>query len=234
MDRGRMPSRSAAALLALGLMAGQAGAQANDQFSGVWMIETPMPQVHTVKGALPPFKPAARKLYDARIAARKAGDTSFDGATWCASLGVPRVMFVPYPFEIVVRPTRVAFLYEWNWWSRVVDMSGAPLEVISPNSMGVARGRWDGGALVVETNGLDEGTLLDSAGAPHSEDAKVTERLTLQGNDVLEDLIRVDDPENYTQPWETRVTYRRQAGASIPEDVCLDRIKAGEPAVKGD
>ena len=168
------------------------------------------------------------------MAARRAGDVSFDHSSWCASLGIPRLMFVPYPFEIVVRPKQVAFLYEWNWWARVVDMSGAALDVISPTSMGVATGKWEGGALVIQTKGLEDTTLLDSAGAPHSEEITVTERLKLKGADLLQDRIKIDDPKTFTRPWETLITYRRQRNTVIQEDVCLDRIKAGEPYVKGE
>ena len=210
-------------------------AQPNERLSGVWLVEKPVFRVETLAKSPPPFKPEAAKIYQARIAARRAGDTSFDSGTWCASLGVPRITFVPYPFEIVVRPKQVAFLYEWNWWARVVDMSGAALDVISPTSMGVATGKWEGDVLVVQTKGLEDATLVDSAGAPHSERMTVTERFQLRGADLLEDRIKIDDPETFTRPWETLVTYRRQPPDTvIREDVCLDRIRAGEPSVKGE
>lgn len=88
--------------------------------------------------------------------------------------------------------------------------------------------------LVIETIGLKERTFLDSAGLPHSEDAKVTERLRLQSPDVLEDLISIEDPAFYSRAWQTRVLYQRQAQKEIREDTCLDRIKAGEAAIKGE
>jgi hypothetical protein len=223
---------AATAMLANGA-AHAADAQPNEKFSGVWTAQTPVFSVRTLTSTPPPFRPEAERIYRARIAARRAGDTSFDHSTWCASLGIPRLMFVPYPFEIVVRPKQVAFLYQWNWWARLVDMSGTALDVISPTSMGVATGKWEGDTLVVQTTGLEDTTLLDSAGAPHSEQLVVTERFELKGTDVLQDRIKIDDPQTFTQPWETLVTYRRQPNAVIREDVCLDRIKAGEPSVKG-
>jgi hypothetical protein len=211
-----------------------ADAEPHEKLSGVWLVETPVLRVRTLTGTSPPFRPEAARVYQERIAERRAGDTSFDHTTWCASLGVPRLMFVSYPFEIVVRPKQVAFLYEWNWWARVVDMTGAALDVISPTSMGVATGKWEGSTLVVQTKGLEDTTLLDSAGAPHSEQTVITERFELKGADVLRDRITIDDPQTFTRPWETLVTYRRQRNAVIHEDVCLDRIKAGEPSVKGE
>ena len=100
--------------------------------------------------------------------------------------------------------------------------------------MGVASGEWDGSFLVVQTKGFEESTLIDSAGMPHSGQMTVTERFTLQDPNILEDRIKIDDPKTFTEPWETLVTFQRKPGAQIQEDVCLDRIKAGKPAVKGD
>lgn len=98
--------------------------------------------------------------------------------------------------------------------------------------MGLSKGKWEGDTLVVETGRLSHLTLIDSAGMPHSDDFKLTERIRLRSPDVLENRIRIEDPGVFTQPWETMVTYKRQRDATIEEDVCLDRIKTGAPAVK--
>jgi hypothetical protein len=224
----------AAVLIAQCTVIGVAHAQSHPDLAGVWLITKPVFEVKTVDGATPPFLPGVEKTYRQRIAARHAGDISFDQSTWCASVGIPRLMFIPYSFEIVERPNRVAFLYTWNWWARTVDMSGAKLDVLTPTSMGVASGKWDGNSLVVETKGLEESTLIDSAGMPHSGEITVTERLSLKDPNVLEDRIKIDDPKTFTGPWDTLVTYQRKPGGQVQEDVCLDRIRAGKPAVMGD
>jgi hypothetical protein len=211
-----------------------AHAQSKPDLSGVWQIKQPVFEVKTIDGSAPPFRPGVGQIYQQHIASRRAGDTSFDQATWCASVGFPRIMFIPYPFEIVVRPDRIAFLYTWNWWARVVDMSGADPDVVAPTSMGVATGKWEGGSLVTRTKGLESSTLIDSAGMPHSEQMTVTERFTLKDANILEDRIEIDDAKTFTRPWETLVVYQRKPGAQIQEDVCLDRIAAGKPAVEGD
>jgi hypothetical protein len=74
--------------------------------------------------------------------------------------------------------------------------------------------------------------LLDGAGLPHSQALKITEHVSLRSPDVLVDRIRIEDPEVFTTSWETLVTYKRQRDAVIEEDVCLDRIKNNQPAVK--
>jgi hypothetical protein len=202
-----------------------------ERLNGVWLIDEARDELRTADGSPPPLLPEARRVYEQNKASRQSGDTYFDRATWCASPGLPRLALVGHPFEIIVNPLEVAFLYEWNRWARLVDMSGAEFEVLYPMSFGTATGHFDGDVLVIETRGLMHETVMDSAGMPHSDDLVMTERYRLLGDDVLENRIRFDDPETFAAPWETVVTYRRLDGARIQEDVCLDRIKQGQPAI---
>jgi hypothetical protein len=96
-----------------------------EQFSGVWQIEKPISAIRTVSGKRPPLLPEAAKIYQEHVAARRRGDTSFDGATWCAAAGLPRLMLMSYPFQIEVQPKYVVFLHEWNWWAHVVYLEEA-------------------------------------------------------------------------------------------------------------
>ena len=41
---------------------------------------------------------------------------------------------------------------------------------------------------------------------------------------TLEDRIRIEDPEFFTKPWETVVTYKRQLDEPLPKKVCLDSL----------
>jgi hypothetical protein len=188
--------------------------------------------MRTTRGTAPPLNAEGKALYDKRIEARRAGDVSFDRASWCASPGLPRIMFMPYPIEIVVDTRRIAILSGWYRRYRVIDMSGQRLEVVFPTSMGVSTGRWLGSQLVVETTGLLPETIVDGAGLPHSADIKLTEQLALRDADTLEIRFTVTDPAYYTRRWESAMTYRRLAGQHVQDDVCLDRIKSGEPAVR--
>ena len=228
-----------------------ASSPSHQPFAGVWQIESPVVAVRTATGEEPPLQSAAAKVYRQRIAARKQGDTSFDSATWCASVGMPRLMFINYPFEIMVGPKHVAFMHEWYGWARVVYLPGslkelvrpkqentgigglAPIQsVMTPGPVGLSRGEWVDDKLVVKTDLLIDATPIDSAGLPHSDALTLTETLRLRSPDVLEDRIRFEDPATFTRPWETVVTYRRKPGARIQEDVCLDRLQTGGPAVK--
>jgi hypothetical protein len=235
----------------------EAGTSASHEpFAGVWQIDSPVFAVRTMTGEVPPLQNAAAQVYHRHIAERKQGDTSFDSATWCASVGIPRLMFIDSPFEIMVGPQHIAFMHEWNWWARVIYLKGAlsssvpplrrpahiestgigilpPIEnVMTLGPVGLSRGEWVGDELLVTTDHLIDTTLIDSAGLPHSDALKLTEKFRLRSPDVLEDRIRFEDPQIFTRPWETVVTYHRKAGERIHEDVCLDRIKTGEPAVR--
>jgi hypothetical protein len=202
-----------------------------ERFNGVWLIEKAPQTLTTVDGKPAPLRPEARAEYEKRLAARHKGDLSFDRASWCAAAGVPRLMLEPHPFEILVNPRQVAFLYEWNRWARLIDMTGHDLQPYYPLAFGTANGRFDGDRLVVVTRGLMSQTFLDRSGLPHSEDLVLTETFRLKSAGVLENRIRIDDPKTYTSAWEAVVTYRRQPGARLKEDVCLDRIKQGKPAI---
>jgi hypothetical protein len=103
---------------------------------------------------------------------------------------------------------------------------------IEDTPTGFANGRWEGDVLVVETDHLAATTLLDGAGMPHSNQLKLVERIRLTSPDALENRIRFEDPGTFTAPWETVLTFRRQTGATPVEDVCLDRLQTGEPAVR--
>jgi hypothetical protein len=229
----RLIFRSCRALLLL-LIANQACAAdaARESLNGVWLIAQDTPALLTVNGEVPPLLPEARAVYEQHQRARASGDTYFDRATWCAAVGVPRLLVANHPFEIMVDKRQVGFFFEWNRWVRLVDMSGSELEPYYPLSLGTANGTWqDDGSLVIHSAGLMKETIMDHAGLPHSDDLVMTETLRLLDANTLENHIRFEDPLTFSAPWETRIMYRRQIGARLKEDVCLDRIKQGLPPI---
>jgi hypothetical protein len=207
-------------------------AAARDGLNGVWLAEKATPRLLTAEGATPPLRPEARKLYEQRQAARRAGDTSFDRTTWCASPGIPRLMFVRHPFEIAVSERRVGFLYSWSNWYRTIDMSGVKWPVDEEySSMGVGTGRWEGNTLVIETIGLRSEPVLDREGLPLSAGLKLTERVRLLDGNTLEVRFHFDDPATFIKPWNAVMTYRRQPENAAQEFICLDELKKGRPGL---
>ena len=201
------------------------------KFDGVWLISVPQSELKPVGGAIP-FTPEARKRYEQNKRARSRRDDSYDLTQLrCASPGLPRLMLTPKRFRIWQRPDHVTFVFEWNRVIRQIDLRDIRTEApLVPTATGVSKGHWEGDTLVVRTDNLSDNTLIDAL-VPHTTGLKLTERIRLSQADTLEDRITIDDPASFTRPWETVLTYKRQPSAAFPEDVCLDRLEAGEPAL---
>jgi hypothetical protein len=227
-----MMQLSYAALLA-GLLLSSATFAAAD-LSGVWQAERAIRELKTVDGQAPPLKPDAAKIYEAHKRQLRARDLSFDPTAKCISPGLPRMLYLPYPFEIIQRQQKITYLFAWNYWNRHVYLTDKGKEVPYPLSLGLSHGKWEGETLVITTTDLRaDNTLLDSAGMPRSESMKITERLRLlDSGKTLEARFTFDDPETFTRPWNTVVRFKKlPPSTEIKEDVCLDRIDAGKPAV---
>src|SRR6185503_6543751 len=103
----------------------------------------------------------------------------------CDLPGVPRIMYMPYPFQLFQFSDRVVILYEYLHVTRVIHMDGKPapkeLNDFWDFWLGDARGRWDGDTLVVDVTHMNDATWFDRAGNFHSEALHVVERFTRTG-----------------------------------------------------
>jgi hypothetical protein len=212
--------------------AGQIGASAArpEALLGIWVPDAAPRALLTSTGKTPPLTAEASKLYTERRQRFAKGDTSFDPTSWCAGPGMPRILTMRYPVEIRADANRIAFIHGWYRWFRVVDLGAGTPDPPLPLTMGFPVGHWEGSTLVIRTAGLIDTTVMDASGLPHSERLTLTERLHVLPDRRLEDRITIDDPENYTQAWETVLTFHRDAGARVTDDVCPDRMARGEPA----
>lgn len=223
-----------AGVMLLGALPVTAHSQSTIDVSGVWQVDGVIRELRTESGKAPPFKPAAAKIYATNVAKAKAGDLSFDPSAHCVSPGLPRMLTLPYPFQIIQSANTMLYLFQWNYWNRRVSLVDTPQDVPYPLSLGVSNGRLMGSQLVIRTKGLRaDNTWLDSAGMPRSEKMVIEERLTLtDGGNTLIDRMVVTDPDTFTAPWTTVLRFKRlPAGTRIEEDICLDRVDAGLPAV---
>ena len=212
--------------------AGQIGASAAgpEALLGIWVPDTAPRALLTSTGKTPPLTAQASKLYTERRQRFAKGDTSFDPTSWCAGPGMPRILTMRYPVEIRADANRIAFIHGWYRWFRVVDLGAGTPDPPLPLTMGFPVGHWEGSTLVIRTAGLTDTTVMDASGLPHSERLTLTERLRVLPDRRLEDRITIDDPENYTQAWETVLTFHRDTAARVTDDVCPDRMARGEPA----
>lgn len=231
----RARTQCASLLLAL---CSAAHAQVHPDLSGIWKLHTPyQSELRTDSGERPALLPKAAAVYQQRRAALAAGDLSFDTAAMtCVSPGMPRLMLLPYPFQIIQRPSQLVVMFQWNDRYRIVDLSSAAPVIDDLKYMGNSSGHWQGTTLVVQSEAFAPGTLLDASGMPHGDKFRLIERYSLQnaGKRLVADMT-FSDPDTFAQPWTTRMTYdRRPAGTEITEDVCRERIATGRPAFELD
>ena len=83
--------------------------------TGVWSIVSAPSTLKTAEGATPPLTAEGKKLYDEHQKALAKGDrASFDETTICLPPGLPRLMLVNKPFELIQREKAVYFVHQDN------------------------------------------------------------------------------------------------------------------------
>jgi len=203
---------------------------------GTWRIAAPQTSFKPEGGAVP-FTAKGRKRYQQHKRDQAKGDfDDYDYATSrCASPGLPRLMLTPARLRVWQRPGILTIRFEWNRLYRQIDMGGLIPQTrgngpgdsddvaLVGRAIPISKGKWDGDTLVATTEGFPGNTLVDDL-TPHGYDLKTTERLRLRDQDTLEDRITIEDPQHFTQPWQTVVTYKRQPDEAFPENVCLDTL----------
>jgi hypothetical protein len=165
-----------------------------------------------------------------------AAKNEVDPQGLCIFPGVPRIMNLPYPFQIVQLPDKVVFLYEALHNFRIVYTDGKNrYEGLPPALMGHSIGHWEGDTLIVETTGLTDRTRLDDFGNVHSAQTRVTERYRRDGRDTLVFNYTLEDPLMYAEPW--TVPERRIPLAppdwELMEYACTDNNKVVEDGLLG-
>ena len=125
----------------------------------------------------------------------------------CMPLGVPRQ---GPPSQILQTPKQLIFLYQVGGASgaagntfRVIPSDGRPLpprDTWEGSWNGKSVGYWEGETMVVESVDFNDESWLDNQGYFHSEDMKVIERLTRQGNTIRYQAT-VEDPKVLMKPW---------------------------------
>lgn len=199
--------------------------------AGVWKLAIPAVSLKPVSGVVP-FTAEGRRQYEANKAfkAQKKFDEYDIATSRCSTPGVPRLMLTPMRFKIWHQLGVMTFGFEWNQAIRQIDLRGIKTQdKLVPDMAGTSVGRWEGDTLIAVTNDFTGRSLWDDL-LPQSTDAKVTERFRLVDPDTLEDHLTIEDPVNFTRPWNAVLTFKRQPAVFFAEDVCLDRINANQPA----
>lgn len=152
----------------------------------------------------------------------------------CFLAGVPRITYLPFPFQIFQTPKFVAIAYEYDHATRTVYLDGSKHLPDIDFWMGDSRGHYEGNTLVVDVGDLNDQTWLDASGDFHSGEMKVTERYTRTGPDTLQYEATIQDPKVYTRPWTIRmVLYRHtEKNAQLYEYECHDYQEEAQKEAK--
>jgi hypothetical protein len=153
-----------------------------------------------------------------------AGKVAFTARSSCMPAGVPG--FMSYgggtPLYFLQTPKEVWIIFEGDQQVRRVYMDVPHSELLKPSWYGESVGHYEGDALVIDTIGLNDKTLMDHYRTPHTGKLHVVERwkMTDDGK-MMEATFTVDDPDAFYQPWSGMRRYRRVQEA-FAEDVCAE------------
>jgi hypothetical protein len=172
-----------------------------------------------VEGGEIPYLPAAAAVRKENADHWLARDPEIK----CYLPGVPRMMYLPYPVQIVQGQNSILMASEFASASRVVKMNsqeGSPTD----SWMGWSVGRWEGDALVVETTDQNDRTWFDRAGNFHSEALRVVERYTLADRNTITYEATMEDAKIFSRPWTIRMPLHRrvEADARLLEYKCVE------------
>ena len=204
------------------------GAQAQDlstlpDWSGQWRSTSGIqwdPEKPLGRAQQAPLTSEYQKRYDANLAEQALGGLGEDPTGRCIPHGMPRVMTVVYPMEVVILPTTTYILTDYTVPRRIfTDGRDWPKEM-DQNFNGLSIGRWtdmsgDGryATLVAETRGFKGPRSYEASGLVLHDDNQsiIRERFGADQNDktLLLDEITVID-HALTRPWTVTKKYRHE------------------------
>ena len=127
---------------------------------------------------------------------------------YCDPPGALRMYSYPWQFTIVQTPAQVYILFEYLHVWRMITMNQSHPKDVDSTWLGDSVGRYQDGALVIDTIGFNDKTWLDMVGHPHSDALHTVERIRRLTHDSLEMQLTIDDPRAYTQPFTTKRVYK--------------------------
>jgi hypothetical protein len=154
-----------------------------------------------------------------------------NGANWidrdpelkCYLPGIPRAMYMPYPFQIVQSTNKIQMAFTFANAARTIH-----LDKVEPppddTYMGHSVGHWEGDTLIVDVTGFNGKNWFDRAGNFHSASLHLVERFTPITADAIRYEVTIEDPEVFTRPWKIAMPlYRRlEPNVQLIEYPCIE------------
>jgi hypothetical protein len=171
-----------------------------------------------------PLTPEYQARYEANLSDQAAGGQGDERHSYCVPLGMPRLMTVVYPMEIVITPKTTYILTDNSEPRRIFTDGRAWPQEIEPSFNGLSVGTWvDPNStgryevLEVETRGLKGPRTFEASGIRMHDDNQtvVKERMYLDkdNKNILVDEITTID-HALTRPWTVSKQYVRDPDAT--------------------
>jgi len=145
----------------------------------------------------------------------------------CYMPGIPRAMYMPYPFQIT---QGIEMAFEFAGASRTIHLD--PVDPPPADTwMGHSVGHWEGNTLVVDVSHFNDRTWFSRSGDFHSDALHVVERFTPINSSLRPDALRyevtIEDPNVFTRPWKMNMVLYRQleANAQLMEYKCVELVE---------
>ena len=152
-----------------------------------------------------------------------AGKIAYTPRSSCRPAGVPAFMlFIVEPIFFVQSPREVLIIYSGDQQVRRVDLDVPHSANPKPSWYGESIGRYENGALVIDTIAFNDKTFVDNYRTPHTDKLHVVEHWKLtDGGKMLEAQFTVEDPGTFVAPWSGLQRYRR-VQETMGEQVCAE------------
>ena len=173
----------------------------------------------SVVGGDIPYLPEALE----RKRENQADWANLDPEVKCYLPGVPRAMYMPFPFQVFQSESAFFMAFEYAGAIRNVYLEDpGPPQVDA--WMGQSVGHWEDDTFVVESNGFNDRTWFDRAGNHHSYQMTVVERFTMTSPYHIAYEATFEDPLTFTEPWTIRLPLYKH----VDENARLGQFKCVE------
>ena len=208
-------------------------ANGKPDFSGIWQTTSAAeydlephsnrkdapPGAGIVEGNYIPYLPEALAQKKKNFEARATEDPKVKGWT----LGVPRGIYYPEPFQIFQRARDLNIVFQFGHTVRTIHTDGTDHpkeENINDWWLGDSRAHWEKDTLVVDAKDFNDKTWLDGAGNYHSDEFHVVEHWKFIDANTIEYKATIEDPRVYSRPWNiSTILYRhREKNFQLIED----------------
>lgn len=194
----------------------------NPDFSGIWQTTSaaeydlephsaridapPAPGVVESDDGLIPYLPEALIKRQKNFAERNMADPRLKGWT----LGVPRGVYYPEPFQILQRPRDLTIIHQFGHSVRTIHTNNTQ-HPDDPNDwwLGDSRGGWEKDVLVVDVRHFNDETWLDRSGNFHSDALHVIERWKFLDANTIEYSATITDEKVFRKSWSLSVILHR-------------------------